>query len=228
VGSVNALRFALTHPLVEADEGLKAPKHHLVLTAAAKMKRRDQRLLPLEDVPVIPLPPTVKAVRLQTMEGMLQGMKQKLAGLEAALTEKLAAAPAADKRYKTGVSSALQGELGLSSDDESRSAPVSPVGRPPLSVMSRSMRPLEDDARSDMSPLPDDVIDAIENPALSESGESATDNRNDEMEMVGRVSNVGLDEGFGQGHSLTTGGWSNDPNDGEHVDARSMATLGYG
>jgi hypothetical protein len=99
-----------------------------------------------------------------------------------------------------------------------------------LSVTSRSVVPIEmeEDARSDMSALPDDVIDAIENPALSESGESATDNKNEDMGTEGRAGNMGFDEGFGRGHTLATEGWSNDPNEGDEMDTRSMATLGYG
>ena len=66
---MNALRFALSHPLIEADEGMRAPSHYLALTAAAKMKRRERKLAPLATR--VNVPPTAKAARILTMEGML-------------------------------------------------------------------------------------------------------------------------------------------------------------
>ena len=74
IGSVNALRFALSHPLVEADEGMRAPLHYLALTATAKMKRRERKLAPLTvgGATALTAPPTAKAVNIQTMEGMLK------------------------------------------------------------------------------------------------------------------------------------------------------------
>ncbi len=42
-GAVAALRFALAHPLVEADEGLGPAPHYTASTAAAALKRRSRR-----------------------------------------------------------------------------------------------------------------------------------------------------------------------------------------
>ena len=72
LGSVNSLRFALSHPLIEADEGMRAPSRHLELTTAAKMKRRERKLAPLTGAISAPLPVTEKATRILTMEGMLE------------------------------------------------------------------------------------------------------------------------------------------------------------
>lgn len=75
VGAINALRFALAHPLVEADEGLKPAQHHLGMTTAARLKRRDRKLAPLPgaaSAAAVAAPPDIKTVRIQTMENMLQ------------------------------------------------------------------------------------------------------------------------------------------------------------
>lgn len=75
VGAINALRFALAHPLVEADEGLKPAQHHLGMTTAARLKRRDRKLAPLPgaaSAAAVAAPPDIKTVRIQTMEDMLQ------------------------------------------------------------------------------------------------------------------------------------------------------------
>ena len=61
--------------MVEADEGLRAPSNHLALTATAKMKRRERKLVPLANGAASALanmPVTASSARVLTVEGMLQ------------------------------------------------------------------------------------------------------------------------------------------------------------
>jgi len=196
LGSINALRFALSHPLVEADEGLAPPKKHLALTTAARLKRRDKKLAPLPEP--VAMPPDARTVRIQTMEDMLQGMKERLKSLETNLAERLAAAPppptipTTSKPGAAGLQHKLRNADELSGDDdeddgfdpeEDGSSPMLEGGPRPSGALA------DEDAQSDMSALPDDVIDAIENPALSESG----DEDNYMQEQDARVSAAGAD-----------------------------------
>ncbi|KAG2482469.1 hypothetical protein HYH03_018603 [Edaphochlamys debaryana] len=139
-GAIAALRFALAHPLVEADDGLAPPPRYTAATTAAVLKRRQRR--PAPSARLAPLPSAApsgstlrsgsgtgpNAVKMQTAEGLLESMKGKLAALEAALAAQLAAAP----------------------------APPSPGAVKAAAEKSRG------------SELPDDVIDAIERESKSE------------------------------------------------------------
>lgn len=192
-GAVAALRFALSHPLVEADEGLAGAAHHLQLTAAARAKRRDRpvRLAPLGAEAGAgagagsTLPVSGRAIKIVTVEGMLEGMRARLAALEGTLTSQLAALPqpqalAPAAGAGTGAVGAAGGAGGGGATGERGSTPMSGLweedDEPPASPDRASTpggafkpRGGGDDAASEMSALPDDVMDAIENSDYSES-----------------------------------------------------------
>ena len=94
-------------------------------------------------------------------------MKLKLKTLEASITDKLAAAQPADRLHRRG--GGPQGRRGL-------------------------LTPAEEDARSDMSPLPDDVIHAIEHP--SDPEDDAAGEGDDAVGAAGRDDNG---DGMGEG-----------------------------
>jgi hypothetical protein len=209
-GSVNALRFALAHPLVGEAEGLRPPEHHLELTAAARAKRRARSLAPLPGLRAVKreTTPDVKTVRMQTMEGMLAGMKERLAGLEANLNAKLATVLQPEKRpplrSKNGGG---EGDGGRTPGDDF--APIAAFAperlRLPLSIEHEGP---DDDARSEtMSALAEDVVDAVENPAHSDIDEDADnylvedDEENGEAGDSQRCSRLGDEAGGDAGDS---------------------------
>eukprot|EP00798_Chlamydomonas_sp_ICE-L_P016386 gene16386-22588_t len=232
VGSINALRFALNHPLVQADEGLVPTQHHLVTTAAARLKQR-KKLEPLALAPKRKQMPTSKAgqskaaaslaaeeeglpadahvVRVQTIGGMLSGMKDRLKALESNLTKKLADAPEAEpplssktkKSTSRPAETADAGKTERSSEDKSK-----PEGDKVKKDEEEDEEESDDmeDAQSDMSALPDDVIDAIENPDLSDSADDEdeifAEDDADEEGMEGGNSAEGNGSGEGAASSL--------------------------
>lgn len=108
---------------------------------------------------------------MQTMEGMLAGMKERLAGLETNLQAKLAAMPAAAAPPKKNSSSAydiLDEDLEPDDLDALCPSPGPSPKRPPLSLDRNGPDPQMGRTLSQMSALPDDVIDAVENPDLSD------------------------------------------------------------
>lgn len=207
LGAINALRFALAHPLVEADEGVSAPAHHLNLTVAAKAKRRGRagaKLVPLGGAASaaaaaagkgIGIPPDGRAIKIQTVEGMLEGMRARLAALEGTLASRLAslpagaiadaaaAAPAGEASGVTGDASSPMYSLEQDFAELERDSPGSPERRESMAGGNGEFRPrtmgvLDDDAVSQMSSLPDDVIDAIEN---SDQGDSSSGEDEDDV-----------------------------------------------
>ncbi|GIL68627.1 hypothetical protein Vafri_21871 [Volvox africanus] len=184
-GAIAALRFALAHPLVEANDGLTPHPGYLATTTATQLKRKPrqpvptQRLVPMGTSnattasTMAPQPAMVaaaaaaagagpKAAKIQTVEAMLEGMKGKLAALEASLTAQLAAAPTAPSAEAVRrAEDARYGGLGHRGDDTD-----SEDG--------------DDDGGSTGSGLPEDVIDQIERESDSEDDD---DERAIEEEM---------------------------------------------
>lgn len=168
-----ALRFALAHPLVEADAGLGGDAHHTALTAAARAKRRDKpaRLAPLGAAATATAAAAAatldpRALKVLTVEGVLDRMRARLTALEGALTSQLAALPA----NLTGAEAGAEGGGGvgglmLEEEEEEEGGSIPSPNRPasPFRVVGALGGRDDDDDRSDMSPLPDDVMDAIEN-----------------------------------------------------------------
>lgn len=85
-----------------------------------------------------------------------QGMKDRLKGLEASLADKLAAA----QRAGAILPAARSRADGMQSDDEDNASQGSPLKEGPSNLGVGGQEEEEEDARSDASPLPDDVIDA--------------------------------------------------------------------
>ena len=160
MATVNALRFALSHSLVNADEGMGSPNRLLTSTTASRMKRRDagQKLMPL-----LPSPLKAKAtVKIETVDMLLSGMKQRLQGLEASLAEKLALVPASLTRQPIARDDEFFVDTSrLTAEDEDNLQEAA------------ANRPSEEDRP--MSPLGSDTIDAIENPHLSDGEEEEHD-----------------------------------------------------
>lgn len=78
--AVSALKFALAHPLLpnfssECDEDLS--KHHMKMTLSAAAKKRGRKLEPISGA-AIKLPPTPTTEKVQSIEGILFGMKKRL------------------------------------------------------------------------------------------------------------------------------------------------------
>ncbi|GLI67741.1 hypothetical protein VaNZ11_011994 [Volvox africanus] len=180
-GAIAALRFALAHPLVEANDGLAPHPGYLAATTATQLKRKarrpvpTQRLVPMatsnaNTASTMAAQPAIvaaagagpKAAKIQTVEAMLEGMKGKLAALEASLTAQLAAAPTAPSAEAVRrAEDARYGGFGRRGDDTD-----SEDG--------------DDDGGSTGSGLPEDVIDQIERESDSEDDE---DERAIEEEM---------------------------------------------
>ncbi|GIL92741.1 hypothetical protein Vretifemale_20235 [Volvox reticuliferus] len=178
-GAIAALRFALAHPLVEANDGLAPHPGYLATTTATQLKRKPRRPAPTQRLmPMAALSATTastmsaqpamvaavaaagganpKAAKIQTVEAMLEGMKGKLAALEASLAAQLAAAPAAPSAEAVQrADDARYGGLGRRGNDTD-----SEDG--------------DDDGGSTGSGLPEDVIDQIERESDSEDEDERT------------------------------------------------------
>lgn len=226
LGSVHALRFALTHPLVQANEGVdpRAPSH-LSLTAAARAKQRPRadKLQPLTHPTTTTTatttgPTSMRMLKIQTVEDMLTNMRSRLASLETTLQSRLAAIPTQQQQQQqqpqtapsivsqasavtatgagrgggagspdgVGIGTSEGADSGVESGDEEEMerecmSPTSPLDRSASPFQTRVLhaRPgFADDTRSDLSPLPDEVIEAIENSDQSDA-ESDNDLDND-------------------------------------------------
>ncbi len=215
LGAVNALRFALSHPLVEANEGLEdAPAQHMQLTAAARAKRRDRavRLDPLAGVGGAPggaglsIPPDPRTLKIQTVEGTLSAMRTRLASLESTLASRLAALPSAAAAAAAGgprtspsphpaaAAVVARAETPVSDvgSDEVRAMVGSPLfpretvdgpeaaaggegARAPDPFQTRVLGGENGDAASDVSALPDEVMEAIENSDPSDQEDAGSD-----------------------------------------------------
>ncbi|KAL6761052.1 hypothetical protein V8C86DRAFT_967616 [Haematococcus lacustris] len=166
-----ALRYALAHPLVEVNEGLDGPARYLGMTVTAKAKRRERsvRLLPLPagaNTAAVQPPPDMRALKVQTVEGMLEGMKARLAALEGTLTQRLAAAGVSiGKRSAEGLE---RRDSGLTEFEEEPDSPEAHTGNSPQLSRPRPGEGEQPDDASEMSALPDDVMDAIENSDASD------------------------------------------------------------
>ncbi|GFR50094.1 hypothetical protein Agub_g12239 [Astrephomene gubernaculifera] len=171
-GAISALRFALAHPLVEADDGLAPHPRYATTTTAAQLKRKPRRPMAAQRLAPMAAAATAaatavavnaaaggvaggspRAAKIQTVETMLEGMKGKLAALEASLAAHLASAPApapAEAVQKSVASrkGRYSGRRAAGSDTDSEDA--------------------GDDSGSTGSGLPDDVIDQIERESESD------------------------------------------------------------
>jgi len=131
--AIKALRFALAHPLVDENEGLRPKPHHFKSTASVRAKQRE-KLLPL-DTPPQALPALdYKVERIQTIEDILSGMKARLEKVEtnlvAEIGEESVELALATARLGSAASTAsyITGGVSAGSDQPSSTslAPLSP------------------------------------------------------------------------------------------------------
>ncbi|KAK9817017.1 hypothetical protein WJX72_008412 [[Myrmecia] bisecta] len=87
--AVNALRFALTHPLAHIEAGLHEGPGHLATTQSTKAKQRQRFLKPLPERG--PTPPDYKTQKIQKIEVILRTMKDRLHVIEDSLVHHEAA-----------------------------------------------------------------------------------------------------------------------------------------
>ena len=85
--AVAALRFALGHPLTEADEGLQKMPHYHQTTRSIAAKQRSKVHAPQVQQPELPL--SFKMGKINTIEGILSGMKTQILGLEKSIASQL-------------------------------------------------------------------------------------------------------------------------------------------
>jgi hypothetical protein len=79
--AIKALRFALAHPLVGEDEGLRPKPNHFKSTATVRAKQRERHIAQLPSLPAAPALPALdfKATKIASIEDILAGMKGRLA-----------------------------------------------------------------------------------------------------------------------------------------------------
>ncbi|DBA94771.1 TPA: Leucine-rich repeat serine/threonine-protein kinase 2 [Trebouxia sp. C0004] len=85
--AVAALQFALSHPLTEADKGLQKMPHFHTMTRSIAAKQRSKVWAPDVQQPELPL--SFKMDKINTIEGILSGMKSRILGLEKNLVSQL-------------------------------------------------------------------------------------------------------------------------------------------
>ncbi|KAA6429261.1 MAG: hypothetical protein FRX49_00657 [Trebouxia sp. A1-2] len=85
--AVAALQFALSHPLTEADEGLQKMPHFHTMTRSIAAKQRSK--VWVSDVQQPELPLSFRMDKINTIEGILSGMKSRILGLEKNLVSHL-------------------------------------------------------------------------------------------------------------------------------------------
>ncbi len=85
--AVAALHFALGHPLTEADEGLQKMPHFHQTTRSIAAKQRSKVRPPAVQQPELPL--SFKMDKINTIEGILSGMKTRILGLEKTIGSQL-------------------------------------------------------------------------------------------------------------------------------------------
>jgi len=85
--AVAALQFALSHPLTEADEGLQKTPHFHTMTRSIAAKQRSKVRVPDVQQPELPL--SFRMDKINTIEGILSGMKSRIVGLEKNLVSQL-------------------------------------------------------------------------------------------------------------------------------------------
>lgn len=85
--AVAALQFALGHPLTEADEGLQKMPHSHQMTRSVAAKKRSKVQVPEVQQPELPL--SFRMDKINTIEGILAGMKTRVLGLEKTLASQL-------------------------------------------------------------------------------------------------------------------------------------------
>lgn len=85
--AVAALQFALSHPLTEADEGLQKMPHFHTMTRSIAAKQRSKVRVPDVQQPELPL--SFRMDKINTIEGILSGMKSRILGLEKNLVSQL-------------------------------------------------------------------------------------------------------------------------------------------
>eukprot|EP00803_Ostreobium_quekettii_P006543 evm.model.scf_589.2 EVM.evm.TU.scf_589.2 scf_589:3095-8437(-) len=79
-GAVASLKFAMAHPLlhgIQAERSGDVVKSHMKLTVSAGAKKTARKLEPI-DTALLQLPPTPTTKRVDTIEGILSGMKHRL------------------------------------------------------------------------------------------------------------------------------------------------------
>lgn len=77
----------LAHPLTEADEGLQKMPHFHQMTRSVAAKQRSKVCSVALPQPEMPL--SFKMDKLATIEGILSGMKTRIAGIEKTITAQL-------------------------------------------------------------------------------------------------------------------------------------------
>jgi len=85
--AVAALQFALSYPLTEADEGLQKMPHFHTMTRSIAAKQRSKVRVPDVQQPELPL--SFRMDKINTIEGILSGMKTRILGLEKNLVSQL-------------------------------------------------------------------------------------------------------------------------------------------
>lgn len=85
--AVAALQFVLAHPLTEADEGLQKAPHSHKMTRSVAAKQRGKVKPAAVQQPELPL--SFRMDKLATIEGILSGMKTRIAGIEKTIVAQL-------------------------------------------------------------------------------------------------------------------------------------------
>ncbi|MEW5307179.1 MAG: hypothetical protein WDW36_009587 [Sanguina aurantia] len=205
LASVNSLRFALNHPLVHAEEGLNGASNFLNMTEARLAKYRPKQLAPLppSDFGSAALQqpaPGTKLAKIQTIERMLSTMKGRLHSLEHNLSKQLANVPPRpsatsldhDGPYPNAHDADVTIQRPRSKVHATMRANAAAGVSPPL----EDLDDLDQDADdSDMSSLPDEVIDAIENDTSSEHSDSEGYDLEDDTAFGTRPPTDGPDRG---------------------------------
>lgn len=119
--AVAALQFALGHPLTEADEGLQKVPHSHQMTRSVAAKQRSKVRVPEVQQPELPL--SFRMDKINTIEGILAGMKTRVLGLEKTLASQLdlkkqACLDAKLSSQKSQLLNALSGNASLALPDQ--------------------------------------------------------------------------------------------------------------
>ena len=85
--AVAALQFVLAHPLTEADEGLQKLPHFHQTTRSVAAKQRSKVQPAAVQLPELPM--SFRMDKLATIEGILSGMKTRIAGIEKTIVAQL-------------------------------------------------------------------------------------------------------------------------------------------